>query len=116
MRQKEEFGTKGTRVTLCILFLSAAICQDCPAQPKNVILMIGDGMGFEQVAAAGMYLNGSPGTLCFEAFPHQGQVTTRSANSQVTDSAASATAMATGHKVNNGVISMAFPGGGGELK
>jgi len=78
--------------------------------------MIGDGMGFEHVKAGGMYLNGAPGTLCFESLPHQAQVMTRSANNSVTDSAAAGTAMATGNKVNNGVISMAYPGDGRELQ
>ncbi len=80
--------------------------------PKNVILMIGDGMGFEQVEA-GRYKSGNP--LCFESFPAQTEMTTHSANSAVTDSAASGTAMATGTKVNNDVISMAYPGDGSEL-
>jgi alkaline phosphatase len=44
----------------------------------------------------------------------QGFVTTYSADSAVTDSAAAATAMATGHKVNNGVISTAYPGNGND--
>ena len=86
------------------------------APPKNVIFLIGDGMGFEQVRAAGMYLNGVEGTLSFEYLPYQGQVTTYSADSSVTDSAAAATAMATGTKVDNGVISMAIPGDGSELE
>lgn len=86
------------------------------APPKNVIILIGDGMGFEQVKAAGMYKNGTPGTLVFESFPHQGQVTTHSANSSVTDSAAAATAIATGFKVNNDVVSVALPGDGHELQ
>ena len=75
--------------------------------PHNVILFIGDGMGFEQVKAAGMYAHGSAGTLSFEALPYQAQVTTYSASSSVTDSAAAATALATGFKVNNGVLSLA---------
>ena len=83
---------------------------------KNVVLLIGDGMGFEQVKAAGMYAHGAPGTLPFEAFPHRAEMTTHSADSPVTDSAAAATALATGRKVNNGVVSVAHPGGGGELK
>ncbi|MBU0639264.1 MAG: alkaline phosphatase [Planctomycetes bacterium] len=83
--------------------------------PKNVILLIGDGMGFEQVRAAGMYAHGVPGTFAFESFPYQGTVTTYSANNSVTDSAAAATALATGYKVNNGVVSMAYPGDGREL-
>jgi alkaline phosphatase len=56
--------------------------------PTNVILFIGDGMGYGQVAAAGLYANGASGTLSFEAFPHQAQVATYSANSPITDSAA----------------------------
>ncbi len=60
--------------------------------PKNVLFYIGDGMGFEQVRAANLY-NGAP--LSFEALPFQGELTTRSANSSVTDSAAAATALAT---------------------
>jgi len=76
------------------------------AQPRNVIFFIGDGMGPEQVKAATYYLGGP---LSFESLPYQGWLTTYSANSSVTDSAAAATAMATGYKVNNGVISEARP-------
>ncbi len=73
-------------------------------------------MGPEQVKAAGMYGNGSPGTLPFEQFPHQEEVVTYSANHSITDSAAGGTAIATEVKVNNGVISMAIPGDGQPLK
>lgn len=83
------------------------------AEPANIIFFIGDGMGFEQVKAANFYA-GEP--LSFENFPHQAQCTTYSADSGVTDSAAAATAMATAIKVNNGVISMAYPGDGSELE
>ena len=85
------------------------------ASPTNVIFCIGDGMGFEKVKAAGMYAYGEVGGLSFEGFPYQGEVTTHSADSPTTDSAAAATAMATGFKVNNGVISTALPGDGSEL-
>lgn len=84
--------------------------------PKNVIFCIGDGMGFEAVKAAGYYAYGETGTLSFEAFPHHAEMATYAADSPMTDSAAAATAMATGHKVNNGVISMEFPGSGAPLK
>lgn len=82
---------------------------------RNAILFIGDGMGPEQVRAAGMYLHGEPGTLFFERFPHRAEVTTASAEGKVTDSAAAATAMATGRKVTNGVVSLATPGDGSPL-
>ncbi|MBN2323971.1 MAG: alkaline phosphatase [Spirochaetes bacterium] len=84
--------------------------------PKNVILCIGDGMGFEQVKAAGIFENGTEGSLSFESFEYQNDMTTFSASSAITDSAASATAMATGHKVNNGVLSIEIPGDGSELE
>jgi alkaline phosphatase len=73
-------------------------------------------MGFEAVKAAGYYAYGETGTLSFEAFPHRAEMATYAADSPMTDSAAAATAMATGHKVNNGVISMEFPGSGTPLK
>jgi alkaline phosphatase len=84
--------------------------------PFNVILMIGDGMGPQQVKAGGMYENGSEGSLGFESLPYSAVATTYSASSSVTDSAAAATAIATGVKVDNGVISMAIPGDEGELE
>ena len=84
--------------------------------PKNVIICIGDGMGFEAVKAAGYYASGETGVLSFETFPYQAEIKTYAANTPMTDSAAAATAMATGHKVNNGVISMEIPGTGTPLK
>jgi len=99
-----------------VLFVLTLISYTFAAPPKNIIFFIGDGMGFEQVKAAGIYKNGTPGTLCFESFPYQAEVTTYSANSSVTDSAAAGTALATGHKVNNSVVSMAIPGDSSELQ
>ena len=74
---------------------------------RNVILCIGDGMGFEHVALARHFSVGDVHKLHMERLPIQGAVTTRSASNAVTDSAAAATAMATGIKTNNGMISMA---------
>jgi alkaline phosphatase len=83
--------------------------------PDNIILCIGDGMGFEQVKAAGIYKTGVSGSLEFESLEYANQMSTYSADNWITDSAASATAMATGHKVNNHVVSTAIPGDGSEL-
>ncbi len=77
---------------------------------KNVILLIGDGMGFPQLGAAraekaGWNLSDYAGTeLNMDNMEQTGYVTTFSANSFVTDSAPAATAMATGNKTNNGVL------------
>lgn len=99
---------------LCSLCLTLLLGTPASAGlPHNLILCIGDGMGPEQIKAA-RYFAGT--NLFFETFPYQSAMTTLSASSPVTDSAAAATAMATGIKVNNGVISLALPGDGSELK
>jgi len=107
------YGSK-KRLIGCVLILLAGSAWG--QSPKNVIFMIGDGMGPEHVEAGRMYLNDNTAPLSFESLPYHAQVTTYSASSSVTDSAAAATAMATGHKVNNGVISVALPGDGSELQ
>ncbi len=76
-------------------------------QVKNVILCIGDGMGFGQVALASAKAVGPRGKLHMERLPVSGLVRTYSADSQVTDSAAAGTALATGMKTNNGMIGVA---------
>jgi len=92
------------------LTLVCSLCLGCATQQtrtRNVVLLIGDGMGFEAVHAARCF-QGAP--LSFENFTNQGSSATCSASAPVTDSAAGATAIATGHKVANGVISIANPG------
>ena len=95
---------------LIVLFVVLILLgQTSYAAVKNVILMIGDGMGFEHVKAASLYAYGEEGELSFERY-YRGEMMTHSANSHrvsyhATDSAAAATAMATGEKVNNGIIS-----------
>ena len=83
------------------------------AEARNIIFIIGDGMGPAQVEAARMYKGSA---LSFEGLPYQGEITTYSADDSVTDSAAAGTALATGVKVNNEVISQAIPGDGSSLE
>ena len=71
--------------------------------PKNIILMIGDGMGLGQITA-GLYQNGNH--LELERLPYIGLQKTYSASSLITDSAAGATAFATGRKTYNGAIAV----------
>ncbi|MBW8185218.1 alkaline phosphatase [Shewanella nanhaiensis] len=77
-----------------------------PQNPKNVILLIGDGMGGEHRKAAQWLSVGINGKLSMDNMPVSGFLQTESANNATTDSAAAATAMATGVKTNNGVISL----------
>lgn len=73
------------------------------ARPKNIILLIGDGMGLTQVTA-GLYANGN--SLQVERFPITGLITTHSAKQLVTDSAAGATAFSCGCKTYNGALAV----------
>ncbi len=84
------------------------------AAPRNVILMIGDGMGFEHVRAARLFAFGPKGKLTMETLPVHGRMSTYPADGPdaVTDSAAAGTALATGVKVANRVVSVRKPGDG----
>ena len=93
-----------------ILILAGCVNEQCDKKScnelpkvKNVIFMIGDGMGLNQLYA-GMTANG--GTLNIERCTHTGLAKTYSASSYITDSAAGGTALATGNKTNNGMIGM----------
>lgn len=70
-------------------------------KPKNVIMMIGDGMGVAQVYA-GMTAN--RGHLYLENFKQIGFSRTHSSNNYITDSAAGGTALSSGYKTYNGAI------------
>lgn len=109
---------------LCALLLAAAVF----GAPKNIILMIGDGMGPDSVYAAGAYKYGTAyhqfggkELLVLETLAQQLYVTTYSADGKgydatwnggdreyvkraATDSAAAATAMACGVKTYNAAI------------
>ena len=71
------------------------------AKVRNVILLIGDGMG-QGAVNSGMYANG--GSLTLTNLRTIGYVRTQSADNFTTDSAASGTAYATGVKTNNGYL------------
>ncbi len=70
-------------------------------KPKNIIFLIGDGMGLSQVSAS-LYFNENPSN--FERFQTIGLIKTSSSAELITDSAAGATAFASGVKTYNGAI------------
>jgi alkaline phosphatase len=89
-----------------------------PQRAKNVVLMIGDGMGVATVTAArifdGQYPDdGSPrrtgeeNTLSFETMPHLALIKTYNTDAQVSDSAGTASAINTGVKTRIGYINFA---------
>lgn len=76
--------------------------------PKNVILLIGDGMGPNDVVLAEKYGDGVYDFgLLLNMITNNGLVTTKSADNEITDSAAAGTALATGTKTNNGFVGVA---------
>jgi alkaline phosphatase len=89
---------KKTLLTACLLAATLIAGET----PKNIILFIGDGMGTAQITAGKVV----KGALEMERCPEAGLMTTWSADRLVTDSAAAATAMATGVKTKNGMISI----------
>lgn len=85
---------------LCLFVISVT----AQTKAKNVIFMIGDGMGINQIYAA-MTANG--GHLNLETCTTSGYSKTYSADNYITDSAAGGTALATGSKTKNGMIGLA---------
>ena len=73
---------------------------------RNLILMIGDGMGVAQRTAARLMTVGSEGRTEIDRLPGLCLVTTWSADAMTTDSAASATAYACGVKTNNTALGL----------
>lgn len=79
---------------------------------KNVILFVGDGMGISTITAARILegqLNGKPGEenrLSFENFPNLALSKTYSWDQQTSDSAPTMTAMVTGYKAREGMLSV----------
>ncbi|SEA73873.1 alkaline phosphatase [Thalassobacillus cyri] len=72
--------------------------------PKNVIVMVGDGMGLGQMEIARLLEGGKNEELYMESLENVGLLRTYSADNFVTDSAAAGTAIATGNKTYNGGI------------
>jgi alkaline phosphatase len=98
-------------VTYILLTLTLICATGCKQKAKYVFLFIGDGMGFGAVSVTEAYLaQGEAGSaqgmgqLAFSDFPVMGAASTYSANAQVTDSAASGSALSTGEKVDNDSI------------
>lgn len=71
--------------------------------PKNIIFLIGDGMGLSQISAGMVYREGD---LNLARFKRVGFSKTQSSDNFITDSAAGATAFSIGEKTYNGAIGL----------
>jgi alkaline phosphatase len=88
------------------LALLALACADGPRAPRAIVLLIGDGFGFSQLALARNALVGPSGRLRLESMPVTGIVSTASGSNAVTDSGAAATAFGAGVKTDNRYIAL----------
>ncbi len=114
------------KVILLCLFMQSLIFAASTDCPTNIILIIVDGGGFNHIDATGYYSDGKKASQPFEKFPVKLAVTTYSTDgsyepqktaedfnyvkSGYTDSAAAATALATGTKTSNGSIGVDLQG------
>ncbi len=96
-------------LTVVVFLTTTVFCQQS-SKPKNIILLIGDGMGLSTVTASVFSLENDP----FKKFKSVGLMVTCSADKLVTDSAAGVTALATGYKTKN--WSLCVSPEGNELK
>ena len=94
---------------LAITFAMICALSVMAQQPKYVFYFIGDGMGFNQINCTELYLaslNGKIGIehLAFADLPYATFANSFSASSDVTDSAAAGTALATANKTKNSML------------
>jgi len=75
--------------------------RNLASMPKNIIFLVGDGMGVTQIYAG---LTANKGKLNLERFKRIGFSKTSSSDNYITDSAAGATAFSIGKKTFNGAI------------
>jgi len=99
------------KVTLLMAMMLLVFTASAKKGPKYVFYFIGDGMGTNQVMGVQYYLQDIEGQygykpLCFTQFPYAGLVVTYSASSDVTDSSAAGTALASGQKTDNNVLGL----------
>lgn len=98
------FRLKLSLVFIIFFFTLFAITWSVSAllTAKYIFLFIGDGMGFPQVELAKAFY----GRLNMYELKVKGELSTYSADRGIPDSASSATALATGYKTLNGILSM----------
>ncbi len=78
--------------------------EEVTPKAKNVILLIADGTGLSQISSAFYFKKTRPN---YARFKHIGLISTSSSREDITDSAAGATAFASGIKTYNGAVGVA---------
>jgi len=93
-------------VFLSLALLLALLPAAAQKRARNVIVFLADAGGISTVSAASLHGYGEPLKLYIQSWPNMGLSDTTTATSYVSDSAAGMTAIVTGVKTQNGVISM----------
>lgn len=96
-------------LALCLLGAGRAAAAEPADSVRNVIYMIGDGMGLAHVSM--LAVEGGYAPTAFDRAQGIALISTYSANNRVTDSAAAGTALACGSKTNNGTLGLDPRGG-----
>src|SRR5688572_8486121 len=91
-------------IPLVLLPASLSLLQP---RAKNVVLFLADAGGIPAINAASFHGYGAPRRLFIQRMPNIGLSDTSPVDSYVTDSAAGMTAIVTGQKTKNGVLSQA---------
>lgn len=92
---------------------SANKASAAEAKAKNIIFVLGDGMGVSTLTAARIFVGQQQGllgeefALSFEQFPYSALIKTYNVDLQTPDSAGTMSALMTGVKTNEGIISLA---------
>jgi len=100
---------KGLLVLTLFLTFSLALTAGAQAEVKNMIVLIGDGLGQGQIDMTRYMAEGKDAQLELMDLPNIGMMMTSSVQG-VPDSAAAGTAMATGEKTKNGMVGMSPTG------
>ena len=101
------------RISALLLALCLTLAAKSP-RAKNVILFLADAGGLSTINAASLHGYQKPQSLYIQSWPHYALSDTSTASQWVTDSAAGMTAIVTGVKTHNGVISQGPDAGRGK--
>tara|TARA_R110002072_G_scaffold5124_9_gene34221 strand:- start:762 stop:1886 length:1125 start_codon:yes stop_codon:yes gene_type:complete len=96
----------GLLVFILFNFANSTENKESPKKPKNIIILIGDGMGISQLSSAYYFKEDEDKEPNFSRMPIVGLSRTSSAKEKITDSAAGATAISCGEKTYNGAIAV----------
>lgn len=101
---RELLDEKGYYIETGLDYVELSRTEQEGREVKNLILIIGDGMGFNHIESAAIALLSDDEQFDLHKMPYQSEVITLNYHGEITDSAAGGTAFSTGFKTTNGSI------------